>query len=777
MSWIGRRSGLAVAACVIASCSAAMPSASTPSAPPASAGSVAAAAGATEAPGAAAPGPDFCPDDPADFVLVGAPSTDLYCIELIPPPSLYGTATGVLQLAPPPSPFGASVTRDGFHRYRTTFFIRGLPDPSSLGPYTTFVAWAAPPNMAPLTRLGSVSNGRTVIGEIALNKYYIFVSAEAADTVTQRHGPLVLRGLSASTRMRDPHFVVFAPDDAAALHPAPGHDPRGHTGHAHIADSVAVTARGEPLRWTMPPHDARIAMTPMGIEHLLPPVTPFLPGAGTDPATIPLARPRDLLQVADGDTITLTAGMVRRRIKGRDVVMYGFNQQYPGPLIHVPRAATLFVDFVNHTDHSTAVHWHGIRLDNRFDGVPHVTQEPVEPGASFRYEIHFPDAGIYWYHPHHREDIQQDLGLYGNLMVSSDEPDYYGPAHRDELLMLDDLLLGDDGLVPYGLEHANFAIMGRFGNVLLVNGEPSYTLDARAGEVVRFHFTNASNTRTFNLSFEGASMKVVASDVGRFQREEWVESVVVAPAERYVVDVLFEGPGTATLTNRVQGIDHMLGTFVPMVDTLGTVRIAPTPAVPDHRAAFSTLRSHAAVTDEIERYRPHFDRPADLELKLALEDTGVPFELIQLMRLDTLFFNAVEWAGTMPMMDWLPTAGQVRWIMRDARTGAENDDIDWSFETGDVVRLRLLNERHSLHAMQHPIHIHGQRFLVLSVNGVPVTNHAWKDTVLVPVGMAVELLVEMSNPGRWMIHCHIAEHLEAGMQFVFDVGGASTIRH
>jgi suppressor of ftsI len=519
----------------------------------------------------------------------------------------------------------------------------------------------------------------------------------------------------------------------------------------------------------MPPHDPRIPMTPMGIEHLLPGVGAYLPGAGRDAAAIPAARPRELLLLDDGDSIALVAGPVRRRIKGRDVVMLGFNEQYPGPLIHVTQAATITVGFTNLTDHATAVHWHGIRLDNRFDGVPHVTQDPVEPGGSFRYEIRFPDAGIYWYHPHHREDIQQDLGLYGNLLVRSGDPSYYGQAHRDEVILLDDLLLGDDGLVPYGAEHANFAVMGRFGNVLLVNGEPAWSLAVRAGEVVRFHVTNASNTRTFNISFDNASMKVVASDVGRFEREEWVESVPIAPAERYVVEVQFSQAGVAALTNRVQGIDHMMGTFVPLVDTLGSVTVSAEPAEPDLNAAFHLLRRHDAVAAEIELYRPHFGRTADLHLQLILEDRDLPFELVQLMRLDTIYFNPVEWAGTMPMMDWLPTTAQVRWVLRDVHTGAENDDITWHFRVGDVVRIRLDNDRHSLHAMQHPIHIHGQRFLVLSVNGVPTTNRAWKDTVLVPVGSSVELLLELSNPGRWMLHCHIAEHLEAGMQFVFDV--------
>ena len=685
---------------------------------------------------------DFCPRTPEEFALIGAPSTDLYCIELVPTPALMATATGVAQLTPPPTPFGAAVTVDGHHRFDTTFFLQGLPEPSTLGPYSTYIAWAAPTTLAPVTRLGAVTNGRVRTGQLALNKFYVMVSAEIADTVSERRGPLVLRGLSASTRMRDPHFMaVTAPAESS-------HDHHGAGG------------------WPMPPHDARVPAVPMGIEHLVPPVTPYLPRADSQ---LPLARPRELIRVADGDTVSLTAQLVRRRIKGRDVIMYGFNGQYPGPLIQVAQASTITIDFHNATPHQTAVHWHGVRLDNRFDGVPHVTQEPVAPGASFRYVVRFPDAGIYWYHPHHREDVQQDLGLYGNLLVMPQDSTHYGPAHRDEILMLDDVLLGDNGLIPFGTEHANFALMGRFGNVLLVNGEPSFSRSVAAGAVVRYHLTNASNTRTFNVSFSNARMKLVASDVSRFEREEWIESVVLAPAERYVVDVMFGHAGTSYLTNRVQGIDHMLGAFIPMVDTLGAVDIENTRAIPDLTDSFAQLRSRAAVTEEIDRYRSHFARVPDLDLQLMLRTRDLPFELTQLLRLDTLYFNPVEWAGTMPMMDWLPTTEQVSWIIRDVRTGAENDAIRYRFRVGDVVRVRLRNERHTLHAMQHPIHIHGQRFLVLAVNGVPTQNRAWKDTVLVPVGTSVELLLELSNPGRWMVHCHIAEHLEAGMSFIIDV--------
>ncbi len=85
--------------------------------------------------------------------------------------------------------------------------------------------------------------------------------------------------------------------------------------------------------------------------------------------------------------------------------------------------------------------------------------------------------------------------------------------------------------------------------------------------------------------------------------------------------------------------------------------------------------------------------------------------------------------------------------------------------------MRLINDRRSLHAMQHPIHIHGQRFLILEQDGVENDNLVWKDTILLPVGSTADILLELSNPGRWMIHCHIAEHLEAGMKMVFEVRG------
>ncbi|HEY2824445.1 MAG TPA: multicopper oxidase family protein [Gemmatimonadales bacterium] len=520
---------------------------------------------------------------------------------------------------------------------------------------------------------------------------------------------------------------------------------------------------------TMPiPMPPGMPMMP-GLVGLTPPVTPFLPGAGVDPMGVPAARTSQVILLKDRDTVDLTAMLVRRTVRGNSFVMYGFNGQVPGPLLRVPQNATIVVRFHNQIDLPSTIHWHGVRLDNASDGVPGLTQAPVTPGDSFVYRVHFPDAGVYWYHPHVREDIEQAMGLFGNVLVNSPDKDYYAPANREVALTLSDLLINADTLIPFGREGPDFALMGRLGNVLLANGEPDYALDVHAGEVVRFYLTNVASSRTFNLSFGGAPIKVVASDISRFEREEWVPSVVLAPAERYVVDVRFARPGRYALINAVQAINHYRGEFEPEVDTLGVVTADETAARLDYAAEFAILRSNAAVAQDLAPYRSAFTRPPDKRLTLTVQPSGLPLATVQFMSIDTAYFAPVEWIDGMPDMNWLSTAGQVRWVIRDDATGKDNMDIDWHVRQGSVVKVRIFNDPRSFHPMQHPIHLHGQRMLVVARDGVATRNLAWKDTAIIPVGSTVDLLIDASNPGDWMLHCHIAEHLGAGMMAVLHV--------
>ena len=682
-----------------------------------------------------------------------APSRDLYCIELVPAVGIRAAA-GRVELGRAPGPFTVDVTADGHLRYTPSITLTGLAAPSSLGHYAAYVAWAASPTMDVVQRLGVVGNGRTTLAPIALDKFVVLISAESSPHAREMAGRLVLRGMSPSTRLQPPDFMQFVLGAT-----------REDSGVAEHEHHMGPT--DDSLRWTMVPMPAGISMLPAEMT-LRPNAAPYLPRPG-NLASLPLAEPRKLVRLTSGDTLRLTAGIVRRSFKGQTLTMFAFNGQYPGPLLEVTQGAEVTVELANALDQPTTVHWHGIRLDNANDGVPDLTQRAVAPGERFTYHLRFPDAGIYWYHPHIREDIQQDLGLYGNLMVRSPRRDYFSPANREEVLILDDLLMDDRGLVPYGASSTTHALMGRFGNALLVNGEPRYALSVDRGDVVRFFFTNVSNTRTFNLSFPGARMKVVAGDVGNYEREEWVESVVIAPAERYVVHVRFDRAGEVALVNRVRALDHLYGRFFSEVDTLGTVRVGARTAAPRGAVSFSSLRSDTAVRADVARFRPYFDRPPDRTLVLTMETTGLPFFTRQIMQLDSIFFTPVEWSATMPGMNWAATSDQVRWILRDPATGKENMDIDWSFRRGDVVKVRLVNERRSFHGMQHPIHFHGQRFLVLAVNDVPNTNLAWKDTVLLPAGATADVLLDLSNPGKWMVHCHIAEHLSAHMMMALTV--------
>jgi len=703
---------------------------------------------------------------------LGGEGADLRCIDLAPTAD-WPNVQGRIVLEHAASPFGIAVSAAGVPRYDLRAEISGLPT----GGEAAFVAWLTDEFLAPVRRLGTVANGVSHLGEVALTRFRVFVSAESDDGVEARSGPLVVRGSSPSTRLQA-HDIAFASPLAAYRRQVESAD--GGDTHAHEG------------AWSMPPTRFDLTMPP-GMMDIRPSVAPWAFGLTDD---VPRAKPQSWIRMAHGDTLRLTAEPVRRRLQSRDLLMYGFNGEYPGPLIEVDEASTIVVDFRNHLPAPTAVHWHGIRLENRFDGVPGVTQDPIEPGDRFVYEVRFPDAGLYWYHPHHREDVFQELGLYGNLLVRPDAP-AAGVHDREEVLLLDDILIdgigpnhasgalrhvmGDTGsalggdsaiaTVPFGREHANYALMGRFGNLLLVNGETSWPLEVDQHQIVRLYLTNVSNTRTFNLVLDGAEMQVVGSDVGMFEWMEPVESVVIGPAERYIVDVRYREPGRFALTNSVQALDHINAAFFSSVDTLGTVTVNESSLVSESatRSLGVRVRNHAAA-EELRSVRAHADRPVDHTLELTLRSDGLPPVVEQLMRADRMYFPPVDWEGTMPMMNWASSGNEVSWNLRDPATALENMDIDWRFATGDVVKLRLINDRDTFHSMQHPLHIHGQRFVVLTQNGRPNDNLVWKDTVLLPAGSTTDILLELGNPGRWMIHCHIAEHLETGMKMVMRVG-------
>src|SRR4051794_4035137 len=288
--------------------------------------------------------------------------------------------------------------------------------------------------------------------------------------------------------------------------------------------------------------------------------------------------------------------------------MLAYNGSIPGPTLKVRQGSGIEVDVVNDGDLEQTVHWHGLRLDNSSDGT-HETQAPIPIGGRFSCRVTFPDPGVYWYHPHIREDYAQEMGLYGNVIVEPADPDYWGPAHRELCLTLDDVLLEDGQIAPFSRLETNYAAMGRFGDTLLIAGEPEVKLTAKQGEVVRIYLTNTANTRVFKVALPRARMKLVGGDSGRVEREQLIEDVVLAPSERAVVDVLFEQPGEMVLEHRTPEKTYHLG----------TITVADDRAEPSLTEAFEILRRDPELTAERERLAPWLAAEPDKSLAFVAE--------------------------------------------------------------------------------------------------------------------------------------------------------------
>jgi FtsP/CotA-like multicopper oxidase with cupredoxin domain len=561
-----------------------------------------------------------------------------------------------------------------------------------------------------------------------------------------------------------------------------------------------------------------------------------------DTGGLPAATTPEVVELADGQHFDLRMAPVTKRFGDATVRMLAYNGSIPGPTLRVRQGAEIEVEVVNDGDLEQTVHWHGLRLDWHSDGT-HETQAPIPVGGRFTCRVAFPDPGVYWYHPHIREDYAQEMGLYGNVIVEPADPSYWGPAHRDLCVTLDDVLLEGGRIAPFSRAETTYSAMGRFGDTLLIAGEPDLRLSARQGEVVRLYLTNTANTRVFKVALPGARMKLVGGDSGRVEQERFVEDVILAPSERAVVDVLFEQPGELTLEHRTPEKTYRLARITvtddvaqpSLAEAFEVLRRDPELAAerenlgrwldaePDKSLAFVAEMDfdagggpavyvcpmHPEVVSEEPAHCPHcgmklLPEPTTytcpMHLDVVAQEPGrcptcgmklLPAQLVARAAghdhhehahgehghgHDHAATGGIEWEDDMVDVNRITTPANTRWKLVDRSTEAANHAIEWQFRVGDRVKIRLVNEMDSDHPMHHPFHIHGAgRFLVIARDGEPEPTLVWSDTVLVRTGETVDILLEVTNPGRWMAHCHIAEHHESGMMFSFDVAEADEV--
>jgi FtsP/CotA-like multicopper oxidase with cupredoxin domain len=514
-----------------------------------------------------------------------------------------------------------------------------------------------------------------------------------------------------------------------------------------------------------------------------------------------VVRPERVV-LGDGDHFDIHIGPVAKQINEATVRMLAYNGSIPGPTLLVRQGSTVTVTTTNDGDVDATVHWHGLRLENRYDGVPQETQAPIVIGDTYTADVHFPDPGFYWYHPHIREDFAQEMGLYGTIVVEPSDPDYWPAADRYLTITLDDVLIEDGAMAPFLRSGPTYTAMGRFGNVMLIDGETSFSAEASVGEVVRIYLVNTANTRLFNIGLAGMQMKLVGGDSGRYEHEVFVDDVLLAPSERMIVDVLFDKQGPVLLEHRAPNRTETIGVFnvagsAPRVGakTFSLLRTDPelsevrktidsdVSRTPDKVLGFSSSMPllYGGTEAEASSYVcPMHPEVTSTEVGtcpkcgMTLIPSDAPVDAAPPPHVQTHGeeqSDGLEWDDLMPDINRRTDPSNMIWKLIDRETADENHAIQWRFTVGDRVKIRLVNEMEgSDHPMHHPFHIHGAgRFLILSRDGRVEPNLVWKDTVLLRAGETVDILLHVTNPGLWMAHCHIAEHTESGMMFSFYV--------
>jgi len=427
-----------------------------------------------------------------------------------------------------------------------------------------------------------------------------------------------------------------------------------------------------------------------------------------------LGRPEN---VASHDYELIAAPLDLELVPGHKTPAWGYGGQAPGLELRCRQGERLRVRFINKLDVQSTIHWHGIRLPLEMDGVPYVSQAPVLPGEYFDYDFICHDAGSFWYHPHTTSAEQLGRGLVGPLIVEEREPTGF---RHERTLSLKTWHIDEQGAFSEFLVPRQAAREGTRGRLTTINGEPNPTLELPAGQVVRLRLINVDNTITYRLNLPGSEARIYALDGNPVQPRPLGKEYWLGPGMR--IDLALKVPAAGqelSLRN-------------------GPLRLA-------------TLKGIAGA-----------ETAGDWPPPLPANPIAEP----DLARAETLRFN-FEWAAMLSgnierggSYKYWQINGQA-WDIND-KTCAERPIATLKKDDHYIFVLRNMAQ------YQHPIHLHGMTFKVLSSDRRKIIPY-FTDTYLLGKNETARIAFVADNPGVWMFHCHVIDHMETGLMAAIEV--------
>ena len=416
--------------------------------------------------------------------------------------------------------------------------------------------------------------------------------------------------------------------------------------------------------------------------------------------------------------------------------LWTYSGECPGPVIRAKQGEHVRILVENGLEESTTVHWHGLRVPNTMDGVPHVSQEPIEPGQNFLYDFKLEDAGTYWYHPHVNSSEQLGRGLYGTIIVEETDPP---EVDRDVVWVLDDWRVSKDGSIRDDFTHGmDISHGGRMGNYITVNGHLPEPLKVTANERIRLRLINVANARIFGLNFENHNAQVIAIDghpvtphapsndmvlLGPGQRADVIIDCVGEPGSKHrILDMAYEQS-----INELQDIEYLDASPVRK-KPLGPVKALP--ANPLKEPDLTQAVHHEMV----------ISGGAMSGMRGAVYK-GKKRSMRELM-------------GEMKV-----------WALNGVAAHTTDMPPIFNFDLGKTYVIDIKNES----MFPHPMHLHGHAFRLLSMNGKDVPHTPWMDTVLLTGRETARIAMVADNPGDWLFHCHVLAHVQGGMTSLIRV--------